>query len=172
MGILSESDIESDVFESICDFMPHDEYEKLNHIIRNHLNRVEGHDGEFDIWFRAHRVSPDGYEWRMSHGVGMDIRLTTITEVAWQTGGVWSVHDTDAVVSYIMRVLKSNYEFYTDYKEQMIPSNGACQNKIIFRVDGIKKKQKDSAETTTWRNNSLFVPKSHFAADWWAPRES
>lgn len=162
MGILSEADIESDIFESICDFMPHDEYEKLNYIIRNHLNRVEGHDGEFDIWFSAHQVSPDGYEWRMSHGVGMDIHLTTITEVAWQTGGVWSVHDADAVVSYIMRVLKTNYEFYTDYKEQ----------RIIFRVDGIKKKQKDSAETTTRRNNSLFVPQSHFTADWWAPHES
>ena len=162
MGILSESDIESDVFESICDFMPYDEYEKLNHIIRNHLNCIEGHDGGFDIWFSAHQVSSDGYEWRMSRGVGMDIHLTTIMEVAWQTGGVWSVHDTDAVVSYIMRVLKSNYEFYQDYNEQ----------RIIFRVDGIKKKQKDSTETTTWRNSCLFVPQSHFTADWWAPRES
>lgn len=162
MSILSDSDIETGIFETICDFIPHDEYEKLTDIIRNHLNRMEGHDGGFDIWFNAHQISTDGYEWRMSRGIGLDINLTLITKVAWQTGGVWSVHDTDAVISYIMRVLKSNYEFYQDYKEQ----------KIIFRVDGIRKKQKDTAETTARRLDSLFVPGWHFEADWWAPRES
>lgn len=162
MSILAETDIETGIFESICDFLPHDEYEKLVGIIQGHLNRMEGHDGGFDIWFSTHQISTDGYEWRMSRGVGVDITLGTIMDVCWQTGGVWSVADTDAVVSYILNVLKTNYEFYQDYKEQ----------KLIFRVDGIKKKQKDSSETTTRRLDSLFVPKWHFEADWWAPRES
>lgn len=161
MGILT-SDIETEVFETICDFLPHDEYEKLHNIIRKQLNRLEGHDGGFDIWFNAHQVSEDGYEWRMSRGVGVDITLGAVMDVCWQTGGVWSVNDTDILVSYILNVLRTNYDFYTDYKEQ----------KIIFRVDGIKKKQKDSAETTARRLDSLFVPKWHFEADWWAPHES
>ena len=162
MSILVSDDIETGIFETICDFIPHNEYEKLVGIIREHLRRMEGHDGSFDIWFNAHQISADGYEWRMSRGVGIDIDLATIVDVNWRTGGVWSMHDTDAVVSYIMSVLKSNYEFYTDYKEQ----------KIIFRVNGIKKKQKDTAETTARRLDSLFVPGWHFEADWWAPRES
>lgn len=161
MGILT-SDIESEIFETICDFLPHEEYEKLHNIIRKQLNRLEGHDGGFDIWFSTHQVSEDGYEWRMSRGVGVDITLGTVMDVCWQTGGVWSVHDTDALVSYILNVLRTNYDFYTDYKEQ----------KLIFRVDGIKKKQKDSFETKARRLDSLFVPEWHFEADWWAPRES
>lgn len=162
MSILAVDDIETGIFESICDFIPHDEYEKLITTIRKHLNRMEGHDGSFDIWFSAHQVSPDGYEWRMSRGVGADISLDTITTVGWRTGGVWSVHDTDAVVSYILNVLKMNYEFYQDHKEQ----------KLIFRVDGIKKKQKDSPETKARRLDSLFEPEWHFTADWWTPRDS
>lgn len=162
MSILVENDIETGIFESICDFLPHEEYEKLYNIVRKHLNRMEGHDGGFDIWFSAYQVSPDGYEWRMSRGIGADITLGTIMDVCWRTGGVWSVDDTDAVVSYILNILKTNYKFYQDYKEQ----------KLIFRVDGIKKKQKDSPETASRRLDSLLEPEWHFAVDWWAPRES
>ena len=148
MSILNEDSIDIGIFETIYEFISHDEYERTHGAARKLLNRLEGHDATFEIWFNGHQVSKDGYEWQMAHDIGLVINLQDVTKVCWQTGAVWSVHDVDDVMSLVIRHLKSQHQFYIDHNDQ----------KITYKFNGFKKITKDQ----TGRLGYMFEPELHF----------
>lgn len=161
-GILSVDSVienaELDIFESVYRYIRPDEYDRTRKTIQNQLNKLEGHDAKFDIWFNMHRISIDGHEWRISQIYGLNINLGIVTEVDYRWGGVWSVNDTDAVMSYILTHLKEQGERSLDYDDEQ----------IIFKLDGIKNTTKAKAR----RLDYAFEPAWHFTSEWRKPHEA
>lgn len=151
------NDTETAIFEEIHKYFPAEEYDKTYSEIKSLLNRLEGHNGSFDVWFTLHKVSVDDYEWSIGRDVGLCIDLKRIVDIDWKFGGVWSVNDADDVMTLILRFLKEQSHIQRDYTNEHIK----C------RFNGFK----NITKKETGELDSLFIPGWYFTRDWWFPHE-